>query len=187
MDLGLKGKKVLITGGSKGIGAVVRPRLCGRRRQHHPRLANGRSAEEDGRRDPLAPSGQVETHAADLSQGPAREATMQRFPDIDILVNNAGAIPGGSIVDLTMERWIESWQLKVFGYIHMTKLALDRDEAAQERHHRQHHRHGRPSPALGLCRGLDRQRRPQRLHQGDRLALGRLRRARVRHQSRLRP
>jgi NAD(P)-dependent dehydrogenase (short-subunit alcohol dehydrogenase family) len=23
-----------------------------------------------------------------------------------------------------MERWIESWQLKVFGYIHMTKLAL---------------------------------------------------------------
>ena len=36
----------------------------------------------------------------------------------DILVNNAGAIPGGGLLDMTMERWQEAWNLKVFGYIH---------------------------------------------------------------------
>ena len=56
---------------------------------------------------------------------------MQRFPSVDILVNNAGAIPGGSLLDLSMERWIESWQLKVFGYVHMTKLALERMKPRQ--------------------------------------------------------
>lgn len=125
MDLGLKGKTVLVTGGSKGIGAA-----CG-----HAFAAEGanlilvsrsdealtKTADEIRSRHQV----KVETHAADLADGKARDATMQRFGDIDILVNNAGAIPGGSIFDLTMERWIESWQLKVFGYIHMTKLALE--------------------------------------------------------------
>ncbi len=124
MDLGLRGKSVLITGGSKGIGAS-----CG-----HAFAAEGANIILVSRSaDALKATGDdirsrhqvsVETYAADLAQGPAREATMAKFPDIDILVNNAGAIPGGSIMDLSMERWIESWQLKVFGYIHMTKLAL---------------------------------------------------------------
>lgn len=125
MDLGLKGKKVLITGGSKGIGAS-----CG-----HAFAAEGaniilvsRTAETLKKTgDEIRSRHQVtvETHAADLSQGQAREATMAKYKDIDILVNNAGAIPGGSIFDLSMERWIEAWQLKVFGYVHMTKLVLE--------------------------------------------------------------
>ena len=124
MDLGLRGKKVLITGGSKGIGAS-----CG-----HVFAAEGANIVLVSRSaDALKATGDairskhqvsVETHAADLSKAGDREATWAKFQDADILVNNAGAIPGGSILDLTMERWIESWQLKVFGYIHMTKLAL---------------------------------------------------------------
>ena len=125
MDLQLKGKRVLITGGSKGIGAS-----CG-----HAFAAEGCDVILVSRSpDLLKQTGDeirsrhqvsVETHAAELSQGPAREATMKKFTDIDILVNNAGAIPGGSILDVSMERWIESWQLKMFGYIHMTKLTLE--------------------------------------------------------------
>jgi NAD(P)-dependent dehydrogenase (short-subunit alcohol dehydrogenase family) len=49
---------------------------------------------------------------------------MARFPDIDILVNNAGAIPGGSILDISMAKWTEVWALKVMGYVHMTQMAL---------------------------------------------------------------
>ncbi len=125
MDLGLKGKTVLITGGSKGIGAS-----CG-----HAFAAEGANIILVSRTaDALKKTGDeirsrhqvsVETHAADLSQGPAREATMAKYKNVDILVNNAGAIPGGSIFDLSMERWIEAWQLKVFGYVHMTKLVLE--------------------------------------------------------------
>jgi NAD(P)-dependent dehydrogenase (short-subunit alcohol dehydrogenase family) len=129
MDLGLKGKRVLVTGGSKGIGASL----------GHAFAAEGanvilvsRSAEAlkvtaDAIRSRHQVS--VETHAADLSKGAEREATMQRFPAIDILCNNAGAIPGGSIFDISMEKWVEAWQLKVFGYIHLTKLALEHMKA----------------------------------------------------------
>src|SRR5690606_34305562 len=60
----------------------------------------------------------------DLSQEESRENTMARFPDVDILVNNAGAIPGGSILDMSMAKWTEAWALKVMGYVHMTQLAL---------------------------------------------------------------
>ena len=126
MDLNLKGKNVLITGGSKGIGAS-----CG-----HAFAAEGanvilvsRTAErlkETGDAIRSRHQVSVEICAADLSQSAAREETVRRFPDFDILVNNAGAIPGGSIFDLSMERWIEAWQLKVLGYVHMTKLALER-------------------------------------------------------------
>ena len=41
--------------------------------------------------------------------------------DIDILVNNAGAIPGGDIAAIDEARWREAWDLKVFGYINMTR------------------------------------------------------------------
>ena len=50
---------------------------------------------------------------------------MAAHGDTTILVNNAGAIPGGGLLDITMERWQEAWSLKVFGYVHMTKLALE--------------------------------------------------------------
>ncbi len=125
MDFQLKGKRVLVTGGSKGIGASL----------GHAFAAEGASVILVSRTaETLKATGEairsrhqvsVETHAADLAQGDAREDTMRRFPDVDILVNNAGAIPGGSLLDLSMEKWIEAWQLKVFGYIHMTKMALE--------------------------------------------------------------
>ena len=35
--------------------------------------------------------------------------------------NNAGAIPGGTIAQIDEARWREAWDLKVFGYINMTR------------------------------------------------------------------
>jgi 3-oxoacyl-[acyl-carrier protein] reductase len=124
MDLGLKGKKVLVTGGSKGIGASIGQAFAaeGANVVLVSRNAEALAATADTIRSRNQVA--VETFAADLSQASAREDTMGRYADVDILVNNAGAIPGGSLLDLTMERWIESWQLKVFGYVHMTQMAL---------------------------------------------------------------
>ena len=41
--------------------------------------------------------------------------------DIDILVNNAGDIPGGSIDKIDEAAWRHAWELKVFGYINLTR------------------------------------------------------------------
>ncbi|MGW4486755.1 short-chain dehydrogenase/reductase [Amycolatopsis sp. NPDC004368] len=40
----------------------------------------------------------------------------------DILVNNAGDIRGGSIKSVVAEEWRRGWDLKVYGYIALTKL-----------------------------------------------------------------
>jgi 3-oxoacyl-[acyl-carrier protein] reductase len=122
MDLHLNGKRVLITGGSKGIGLA-----CGRAfldegaeivlvSRDAGQLAA--AASELGRQD------RVKTMPADLSKPEERERIVAATKGIDILVNNAGAIPGGGLLDMTMERWREAWDLKVFGYIHMTQMVL---------------------------------------------------------------
>ncbi|MBN9259921.1 MAG: short-chain dehydrogenase [Alphaproteobacteria bacterium 64-6] len=124
MDLQLAGKKVLVTGGSKGIGVAIGEAFAaeGANVILVSRSADALNAAADDIRS--RHQANVTTHAADLSQESAREAIMARFPDIDILVNNAGAIPGGSILDMSMAKWTEAWALKVMGYIHMTQLAL---------------------------------------------------------------
>ena len=66
----------------------------------------------------------VRIQAADLADGAARERIIEAFPDVDILVNNAGAIPGGSIHDVDEPAWRAGWDLKVYGYIGLTRLYL---------------------------------------------------------------
>src|SRR5207302_368666 len=41
-----------------------------------------------------------------------------------ILINNAGAIPGGTIDMIDEARWRAAWDLKVFGYINLTREFL---------------------------------------------------------------
>ena len=73
--------------------------------------------------------GLVSIHAGDLADPAARRALHAAHPDIDVLVNNAGAIPGGTVHDIPLDRWIDAWNLKVFGYIHLTQLYLPGLEA----------------------------------------------------------
>jgi NAD(P)-dependent dehydrogenase (short-subunit alcohol dehydrogenase family) len=124
MDLQLAGKKVLVTGGSKGIGLAIGEAFAaeGANVILVSRSADALTAAANDIR--ARHQANVTTHAADLSQEDARASTMARFPDIDILVNNAGAIPGGSILDISMAEWTEVWALKVLGYVHMTQMAL---------------------------------------------------------------
>ena len=121
MDLKLTGRRVLITGGSKGIGlAAARAFLT--EGAHVVLIARDASRLAEAAQQ--LGSNRVETHAADVSQGDARAALATHFPDIDILVNNAGAIPGGGLETIDMATWERAWSLKVMGYIHLTQLYL---------------------------------------------------------------
>jgi NAD(P)-dependent dehydrogenase (short-subunit alcohol dehydrogenase family) len=124
MDLGLGGKRVLITGASKGIGLACAEAFLG---EGCDVILVSRSAERlAAAAQSLGAQNRVRTDAADLSVAVDRERIVAAHGDVDILVNNAGAIPGGGLLDLTMETWRAAWELKVFGYIHMTQLMLAR-------------------------------------------------------------
>jgi NAD(P)-dependent dehydrogenase (short-subunit alcohol dehydrogenase family) len=63
----------------------------------------------------------VRYYALDLSDSKNIDKLAAECADIDLLVNNAGAIPGGNIAEIDEKRWREAWDLKVFGYINMTR------------------------------------------------------------------
>jgi hypothetical protein len=63
----------------------------------------------------------VRSYPLDLSDSRNVDKLAAECVDIEILVNNAGAIPGGDIVQIDEARWRQAWDLKVFGYINMTR------------------------------------------------------------------
>ena len=129
MDLKLSGHSALVTGASKGIGLSVAQWLA--REGVHVCLV-ARSAErleQEAGAMRNATGVTVRTLAADLADTAARERVAAAFPDIDILINNAGAIPGGSIDQVDEPTWRAAWDLKVFGYIGLTRLYLQKMKA----------------------------------------------------------
>jgi NAD(P)-dependent dehydrogenase (short-subunit alcohol dehydrogenase family) len=65
-------------------------------------------------------------HPGDLSVTANVLALARACGDVDILVNNAGAIPGGRIDQVDDEKWRRAWDLKVFGYINLTREVYGR-------------------------------------------------------------
>lgn len=122
MDLELRGKRALVTGASKGIGRAVAEVLADEGCDLE--LAARSEGELMALAERLTTGNGVRAraHVADLSRPADQEALARACADVDILVNNAGAIPGGEIDDIGEERWRAAWDLKVFGYINLTRL-----------------------------------------------------------------
>ncbi len=128
MDLGLKGKVALITGGSEGIGKAAALSLaaegaivviCGRR--------------EDALRKAVAEirtatGGEVMGIQADVTRvediDRLFESTIASYKRLDILVNNAGVSNAGKLEDKTDEQWQADLDLKLFAAIRCSRKAV---------------------------------------------------------------
>ena len=122
MDLQLEGKRVLITGASKGIGLAAA--LAFAREGASPTLVGRDPAALRAAAD--AVSAQTGMPAAcvalDLGRADAPQELLRQAGPVDILVNNAGAVPGGALDQVDDERWLAGWELKVHGYIRLARL-----------------------------------------------------------------
>ena len=124
MELGLSEKTVLITGSSKGIGLACAHAFAAEGCNLHL-VARSAHALATAQGDLIARHGiSVDVHALDLSVSANVDELAQRAGHVDILVNNAGAIPAGPIESVSEEAWRTGWDLKVFGYINMTRAFL---------------------------------------------------------------
>ncbi|MCW5575145.1 MAG: SDR family oxidoreductase [Burkholderiales bacterium] len=127
MEFGLKGKVAIVTGGTEGIGKATALTLA----------REGAKVAICARRQPLLDAvaaeitkagGEVLALSADMGKAADCERfvneVVKRFGGIDILVNNAGTSKRGKFLELTDDEWAADLELKVFGAVRCSRLAI---------------------------------------------------------------
>jgi len=126
MDLGLTNQKVLITGGSKGIGLACARIFLAEGAQ--VALVSRSQQNLDAARKELG--NKVYTIPADLTDAAAAAAMVDRvekeFGALDVLVNSAGAAKRTDADDLTPAAWRAGMDAKYFSYINVIDPVIKR-------------------------------------------------------------
>jgi len=127
MDLGLKDKVAIVTGGTQGIGKATAMRLA----QEGARVviaARGRELLDGVAAEIRAAGGEVAAVQADVGKAADCERlvaeTIKAFGKIDILVNNAGTSSTGEFEAATDAIWQADLDLKLFAAIRLCRLAI---------------------------------------------------------------
>ena len=126
MDAEFKGKVVVVTGGSRGIGRAIAAAFAGKGAQTV--LAAMSAANLAIAAKTIAKTGAPEplTVAGDLRKLEACEQVharvREKFGRCDILVNNAGATKAGVFLDLADDLWVDGFALKYFACTRMSRL-----------------------------------------------------------------
>ncbi len=127
MDLGLKGKRAIVTGGNRGIGrccalALAREgtRVCIAARNHeHLEEVVDEINGAGGKGHAVA----VDLTTLENCQKVVSE-TVEHFGGVDILVNCAGAARGGDILDLPTQLIDDALSLKSYSYLRLSQLVI---------------------------------------------------------------
>lgn len=127
MDLELKGKVAIVTGGSQGIGRAAALRLAAEGAQVVI-AARGRELLDQAVGEIRAAGGVATAVQADVSRAEdcARlvAQAVQAYGRLDILVNNAGTSATGAFEVVGDELWQADFDLKLFAAIRLARLAI---------------------------------------------------------------
>ncbi|RPI45644.1 MAG: SDR family oxidoreductase [Betaproteobacteria bacterium] len=126
MDLGIRGRAALVTGGSRGIGREtarqflqegVRVMICGRNAETLERTRSALAQSTGGEIHAVVADTMIEADIARLV-GAAKD----RFGRVDILVNNAGQMYSGRFAVMTDEGLKQQFETKIFGFLRAIRL-----------------------------------------------------------------
>lgn len=124
MDLGLRDRACIITGGSRGIGLAVARRLT---EEGAKVLLLGRGAEAlEAAASRCGPG--AEWLALDITEPEAAEravaACQERFDRVDVLVNGAGMSSVRGLEELTDADWQDQWEIHVMAPMRLMRAAI---------------------------------------------------------------
>ncbi|WP_428374300.1 SDR family oxidoreductase [Lichenicoccus sp.] len=125
MDLGIAGRRALVLGASRGLGAAVTNALA---QEGVTVLAGSRSARSDGASSlPEEVRALVRPIAVDVSNRAALTATIAAIlgqGPIDILVNNSGGPPPGPVRAVEAQVWEQHFAAMAANLFEATRLIL---------------------------------------------------------------
>jgi NAD(P)-dependent dehydrogenase (short-subunit alcohol dehydrogenase family) len=120
MDLGLKGKRALVTGSTAGIGFAIAKQLA---REGAFVYVNGRT-EERVNKAVGEIEGKVDGVAADLTIEEGAKKVFARIEKLDVLVNNLGIFETRPFLEIEDAEWRRFFDANVLSGIRMTRHYL---------------------------------------------------------------
>jgi NAD(P)-dependent dehydrogenase (short-subunit alcohol dehydrogenase family) len=120
MDLGLKGKRALVTGSTAGIGFAIAKLLA---KEGAFVYVNGRT-EERVKKAVGEIEGEVDGIAADLTTAEGAKKLFGRVPQVDILVNNLGIFEAKPFLEIEDAEWTRFFEANVLSGVRVTRHYL---------------------------------------------------------------
>lgn len=125
MDLGLKGKRALVSGSTAGIGFAIATTLA---REGARVVINGRTPK---RVNDAAERLRMELRGAEVTEVPADLGSpegiaklIEQVPSVDILVNNLGIFDPKPFLQIPDEEWLRFYEVNVMSGVRLTRHYL---------------------------------------------------------------
>ncbi|BDG08735.1 SDR family NAD(P)-dependent oxidoreductase [Anaeromyxobacter paludicola] len=127
MDLGLGGKRAVVTGSTAGIGLAIAEALL---REGARVVVNGRTAarvrEAERALRARVPGGEVAGVAADLGTAEGCDALIAAAPDCDVLVNNVGIFAARPFAEIGDGEWARMLEVNLLSGVRLSRHHLPR-------------------------------------------------------------